>query len=115
MGGPWRERELDARRWRTPTLPVEMRVPATESGVSDPPTGIVIGYAGAVSRLPDGAHGPQERRIAPHAINSSARRREPGECAPRMGGVVFHTLPRGLPRGPCSSSRDMTHRGLDDA
>jgi hypothetical protein len=49
MGGPWRDRGFDPTRWRTPTLRVEARIPATESGVSDPLTGIVIGYVAAVA------------------------------------------------------------------
>lgn len=48
MGGPWRERGFDPTRWRISTLQVHARIPAPESGVSDPLTGIVIGYVAAL-------------------------------------------------------------------
>ena len=49
MGGPGRDRGFDPTRWRPPTLRMKARIPATEPGVSDPLTGIVIGYVAAVA------------------------------------------------------------------
>lgn len=49
MGGPWRDRGFDPTKWRTPPLRVEARIPAPGSGVSDPLTGLVIGYVAAVA------------------------------------------------------------------
>jgi hypothetical protein len=48
MGCPWRDRRFDPPTWRVPTSRAEVRIAATKSGVSDPLTGLVIGYIAAV-------------------------------------------------------------------
>lgn len=43
MGGPWRDRGFDPKKWRAPAR-VQVHPEETGSGVSDPLTGIVVGY-----------------------------------------------------------------------